>query len=213
MSTTRSFVSRKIHSLLGVVPVGLFLLVHLTSNYSATKGLEAFQETVAKINGLPFVLFLEIFFIWLPILFHGIYGVYIAVQSRNNAGSYSYYRNFMFVLQRITGVVTLVFLGWHFWETRMQVALGNVTHEQLGELMRDTFLNPVSYTLFAIGLLSTVFHFANGLWSFFVSWGIAVGPRAQRFVSVASMVVFVVVSIIGILAMNAFVADDFLVKG
>ncbi len=213
MSSTRSFVSRKIHSLLGVIPVGLFLLEHMITNYSATKGLEEFQKSVAFLNNLPFVLALEIFFIWLPILYHGIYGVYIAVQSKNNTTSYSYYRNFMFVLQRISGVVTLLFLGWHFYETRLQVALGNVTHEQLGLLMRDVFLNPVTYSLYMIGVISAVFHFCNGLWSFMVSWGIAVGPNAQRKVAYVSFALFLIISVIFILAMNAFTADSFIAKG
>lgn len=122
-----SYYSRKLHSLLGVIPLGFFLVEHMLTNYEAfNAGKEGFLDAVHWLNSLPLVLFLEIFGIWLPLMYHGVYGLYVAYQSRNNVNNYSYARNQMFMLQRVTGVLTFVFVVWHFFDTRFQVALGNL---------------------------------------------------------------------------------------
>lgn len=208
--TGNSYYYRKLHSLLGVIPVGFFLVEHLLTNYEAFNGGHAaFIEQVQWIQDLPLVLFLEIFFIWLPLLYHGVYGLYVAFQSKHNVNRFGYFRNVMFSLQRITGVITLVFVAWHFFQTRFQVTLGNETHETLGVLMHNIFTNPVFFTLYLIGVLSATFHFCNGMWSFLVSWGITIGPRAQRVSSIFWMGVFVVMSIMFVLTMVAFTDPQF----
>ncbi|MDF2647857.1 MULTISPECIES: succinate dehydrogenase cytochrome b558 subunit [unclassified Paenibacillus] len=204
-----SYYFRKIHSLLGVIPVGFFLVEHLLSNYEATKGPAAFVEMVMWLNSLPLVLFLEIFGIWLPLLYHAVYGLYVAYQARNNVSQYGYFRNQMFLLQRVTGVITFLFVAWHFFETRLQVAFGNVAHEELGRTMHDIATNPVMFTIYVIGTVSAAFHFSNGMWSFLVSWGITVGPRAQRFSSYIWMALFVVMSIMFIMTLVAFTDTQF----
>lgn len=210
LAESKSFINRRLHSLLGVIPVGAFLLNHLLTNYYATRGPEAFNEQVQWIQDLPFLLVLETLFIFLPILYHGIYGVYIAFQAKNNVSSFGVFRNYMFMLQRVTGLIAFVFIAIHVWQTRVQVALGNVETSELSRLMADSLSNPLWMTLYLIGLIATVFHFSNGLWSFFVSWGITVGPRAQRAMTYVCMVVFVLVSYVGVRAIFAFVDPQFI---
>src|ERR1700690_4511612 len=70
-----SFIWRKFHSLLGIIPIGAFLLEHLLSNFEALKGPIAYGEQVRFLNSLPMVRVLEWVFIFLPILYHAIYGV------------------------------------------------------------------------------------------------------------------------------------------
>lgn len=208
--TGNSYYYRKLHSLLGVVPVGLFLIEHLLTNYEAfNSGHQGFIDQVRWLNSLPLIFFLELFGIWLPLLYHGVYGLYVAFQSRNNVNRYGYFRNVMFTLQRVTGVVTLIFVAWHFFTTRFQVALGNETHDSLGVLMHEVFTNPVYFTLYLIGVLAATFHFSNGMWSFLVSWGITVGPRAQRVSSYVWMGVFVIMSVMFIVTMVAFTDASF----
>lgn len=205
-----SYLHRKLHSLLGVVPLGGFLLEHLLTNYSAYKGgPEAYYEHVGWIHSLPLVLALEIFLIWLPLLYHGVYGLYVAYQARNNVTNYGYFRNWMFLLQRISGVITFVWVIWHIWGTRVQVALGTVDQFEVGSLMHEIVTNPLYYWIYAICIVIAVFHFTNGLWSFFVSWGITVGPRSQRVSTYITMGLFVVMSIMFIMALNAFKNEAF----
>ena len=70
-----SFLWRKLHSLLGIIPIGAFLLEHLLSNFEALKGPLAYGEQVKFLNSLPLVRVLEWVFIFLPILYHALYGV------------------------------------------------------------------------------------------------------------------------------------------
>lgn len=201
MAKDRSFVNRRLHSLLGVVPIGLFLIEHLITNFAATKGPEEFQKAVAFIQGMPFVFYLELFLIWIPILFHAVYGVYIAFQARNNPVQYGYFRNVMFTLQRYTGLITFVYIAWHVWETRVQVAFGA---EVNFDMMASILSSPWMVAFYIVGVLATVFHFSNGLWGFFVTWGIAVGPRAQQVVSMITIVLFFVLAAISLAAIFAF---------
>ncbi|MCZ8516818.1 succinate dehydrogenase cytochrome b558 subunit [Paenibacillus filicis] len=204
-----SYYSRKLHSLLGVIPVGFFLIEHLLTNYKAFSGGHgAFLDQVYWLHELPLVLFLEIFGIWLPLAYHAIYGLYVAYTARNNVSNYGYFRNQMFFLQRVTGVLTFLFVAWHFFQTRLQVALGLEVGE-VGIRMHDIATNPVYFVLYCIGIVSAVFHFSNGMWSFLVSWGITVGPRAQRVSTFIWMGVFVVMSIMFILSLTAFVNPEF----
>ncbi|MBO8172392.1 MAG: succinate dehydrogenase cytochrome b558 subunit [Bacillaceae bacterium] len=196
------YFNRKLHSLLGVIPVGFFLIEHLITNYFATRGPEAFNEKVEWIESLPFLPFLEIFFIFLPLLYHAVYGLHIAFTAKHNVGNYGYFRNVMFMLQRVTGVITLIYVAWHVWETRLQKLLygTKVNFDMMAEILD----NPFMVAFYAIGIVAAVFHFSNGMWSFLVSWGITIGPRAQRISTYVWMVVFVIVSTIGLMALYAF---------
>ncbi len=204
------FYSRKLHSLLGVIPLGFFLITHMISNYSAYEGgRESFQDKVALINGLPLVFFMEMFFIWLPLLYHGVYGLYIAYTARNNVGNYNYGRNVAFLMQRITGVITFIFVTWHVYETRVQVALGNITHEELGSHMNSIVTQPMMFIIYLIGVVAASYHFANGMWAFLVSWGITVGPRSQAISAKICMGLFVLMSTLFVLALFAFRGKEF----
>ena len=196
------FFWRRLHSLLGIIPIGAFLVQHLLINYFAVYGKESFNKAAGFVEGLPFLIVLEFVFIYLPILYHAILGIYIAFTARNNPSRYGYFRNWMFYLQRITGFIALVFIGWHVWQTRIQVALGNAQINY--DMMADILGNPLYFWLYAIGVVSITFHFANGLWSFLVSWGITQSPKSQRAGTYLSILVFLAVTYIGIRALIQF---------
>ncbi|TCP32138.1 succinate dehydrogenase subunit C [Scopulibacillus darangshiensis] len=202
----RDFVNRRLHSFLGVVPIGLFLIVHLTVNWFATRGPDAFNKASQFMEDLPYLLVLEIVLIYLPILFHAIYGVYIAFQAKNNANRYGYFRNWMFFLQRWSGIFLVIFIAWHVWETRIAMALGQAL--DFG-MMADILSNPAMLVFYIVGVLAAVFHFSNGLWSFMVTWGITVSPRAQRISTYATVVVFILLSIVGVGALFAFTNSSY----
>ena len=201
MGSMNEHVNRRLHSLLGVFPIGLYLFFHLVANYFATRGPEAYNSVIGFIEGLPFLIFLEIFLIYLPLLFHSIYGIYIAFQATNNVSRYGYFRNMMFFIQRITGVITLIFISWHVWETRIQKALGE---EVSFNMMVDILDNPFMMIFYALGIISTVFHFSNGLWSFMLSWGITITPRSQIISTYVTGVIFITLTIIGLMSLFAF---------
>ncbi len=115
MAGQRDFYWRRLHSLLGVVPIGIFLVQHLVINHFAVYGEESFNKAAGFMAGLPFVILLEIFVIYLPILYHAVLGVYIAFTANNNVARFGFFRNWMFKLQRLTGLITIVFIAWHVY--------------------------------------------------------------------------------------------------
>ena len=202
MAANRDFYWRRLHSLLGVVPIGIFLVQHLVVNHFAVYGEESFNKAANFMAGLPFVILLEIFIIYLPILYHAVLGVYIAFTAKNNVSRFGYFRNWMFKLQRWTGIITLIFIAWHVWETRIQVGLGNADLNY--SLMEGILTDPFKFWLYIIGVVSAVFHFANGLWSFCVTWGITQTPKSQRAMTYVALLVFLAVSYIGVRTLIQF---------
>lgn len=199
----REFLLRRLHSLLGIIPVGIFLTQHLFVNHFATQGVEAFNNASHFMANLPFVIFLEIFVIYLPLMYHAFYGVYIAFTSKHNVGRYSYLRNMLFVAQRYTGIFLVVFIAWHVYETRFQVAIGAA--EADFNMMANILDNPFMFAFYVAGVLAATFHLANGLWSFLVTWGITQSEKSQRYATYFTLLVFIVLSIIGIRALFAFI--------
>ncbi|WP_026581848.1 succinate dehydrogenase cytochrome b558 subunit [Bacillus sp. J33] len=202
MAGNREFFNRRLHSLLGVIPVGLFLVQHLVVNHFATGGEESFNNAAHFMESLPFRIFLETFVIYLPLLFHAIYGLYIAFTAKNNTSRFGYFRNWMFMLQRVSGVITLIFVAWHVWETRVAAAFGAEVNFQM---MENILSNPFMFWFYIVGVISAIFHFANGLWSFLVSWGITVSPRSQVISTYVTIGIFIVLSIVGVRALTAFI--------
>ncbi len=82
------FLVRRLHSLTGIIPVGAFLIEHLLTNSLALRGPEAFNKQVQWIQDMPFLLALEVIFIFVPLAFHAIYGVAIALESKPNQNQY-----------------------------------------------------------------------------------------------------------------------------
>lgn len=201
MAGNREFVNRRLHSLLGVIPIGVFLIQHLVVNHFITGGPESFNKASEFMGNLPFKIVLETVVIYLPLLYHAIYGLYIAFTATSNVNRFGTYRNWMYLLQRITGVLTLIFIAWHVWQTRVAAAFGS---EVSYDMMHDILSSPFMFVFYLVGILSAIFHFANGLWSFLVSWGITVSPRSQLISTYVTIGVFVVLSFIGIQTLIAF---------
>jgi succinate dehydrogenase / fumarate reductase cytochrome b subunit len=204
------FLLRRLHSLTGIVPVGGFLLMHFYENSKSLQSPEAYNEAIRFINSLPAVLFLEIFFIFLPLYFHAIYGIYIAMDSRNNVKEYSYGRNWAFFWQRVTGLFTLFFVTFHLWQFRFQKALGaydtgTATPGQLDyHVVAKALSNNVTMAFYVLGVVAAAYHLCNGIHTFLITWGITVGPKSQRISSIVTNVLFLAVSALGIAAAIGF---------
>lgn len=198
----RDYISRRVHSLLGIIPIGAFVVLHFVVNHYAVDGPEAFNKASEFMESLPFLIWMEWILIYLPLIFHGIYGIYIAFQGSSNVGSERFLRNWMYVLQRFTGIFLVIFIAWHVWQTRIAMAMGTTLNFQM---MADILANPFFLVFYIVGVLAAIFHLSNGLWSFLVTWGITVTPRSQLISTYVMLVIFIVLSWIGIRAVLAFV--------
>ncbi|MFC4711754.1 succinate dehydrogenase cytochrome b558 subunit [Planococcus dechangensis] len=201
MAANSEFLNRKLHSFLGVFPVGLFLIQHFAINYFATRGASAFNQAADFMANLPFRYALEIFVIFLPMIYHAFYGIYMAFQSNSNLRNYSFFRNWLFVLQRITGIFLFIFISWHVWETRIAAAFGKEVNY---DMMAEIFSNPLMVIFYIAGILSATFHLSNGIWSFLISWGITTSPKSQKVATYFTMMLFFTLTFVGIRFTFAF---------
>lgn len=184
-----SFWARRLQSLLGIVPVGLFVLLHLYANLVAARGPGPYDRLVRTLESAPLLLALEIGVLYLPILAHAVIGLHIAFAPKFNLPGYPYARNWQFYLQRLSGMVALVFIAYHVVTLRLLPGLSH-GHASFA-LVAGQLHRPAVLALYLVGTVGTVFHFASGLWSFSIHWGIAVGRRAQRAAAYLSGAVFV----------------------
>jgi len=191
-----SFLLRRLHSLNGIVPVGLFLIEHFISNAFATRGPGAYAKQVELLSGFPFVFYLELFGIWLPILYHSLYGFYIWYRGESNLADYPWAGNFMFTAQRWTGAIAFFYMVWHTWHLRFSgVHILTYPGAAFGKVQNE-FQHPWAIAFYALGILCASWHFAYGLWLFAAKWGITTGDNARRrfgYVCFAIGVLFVVV--------------------
>ncbi len=219
---SRTFILRKLHQLSGIVPLGAFLLEHFYTNSKAahpTLGQQHFNEAVTDLQAIPFILLVETTFIFIPLLYHALYGLVITVEARPNNLNYPYPRNWFYTIQRITGVILFFFILFHVLNFRFGLIPGlnttSVAHapnEAFQIVSREFNMVPI-FIVYLIGITSTVWHFANGIWLFLVDWGIAIGAQAQRLTGYACIGFGAVLLFVGINAMVAFVRPGGLLGG
>lgn len=199
-----SFLLRRLHAISGLVPLGIFIIIHLTMNFQATKGAEAYEKACEFMTSLPYVHLLELTFIFIPLFFHAGYGLYVAFQAKNNVANYNYARNWRFFIQRVTGIIMAVFLIWHIWETKCQIAWfgAEPTYDFMVGVISES-----SFTIFMylVGVAATAYHFVNGLFGLSIKLGLVVSESAQRRLNYILIPIFVVVLTAFIMAVMAFV--------
>ena len=93
---SRTFVLRKLHQLSGIVPLGLFLLEHFYTNSKALDGAAHFNDAVKDLQSIPYILFIEIGGIFIPLIYHAVYGLVITMEARPNNLNYPYPRNWFY---------------------------------------------------------------------------------------------------------------------
>ena len=196
------YLLRKLHSLSGILPVGAFLAEHFWSNSAALVSPDKYDSVSQELQTIPFRLVVEWAVIFLPILFHGGYGVYIWWRGKSNVSQYPWVGNWMYTLQRYTGLVAFAYIGWHLYTERFLTA-GKSTYATVASDLR----NPWYLAFFVIGIVASSFHLGVGIWNFLCKWGLAATAQAQRAAGRLGAVVGIVFSVVGILIVVSFRFD------
>src|SRR5271155_1840183 len=105
------FFLRKLHSLTGIIPVGAFLAEHFWSNSYALVRASQYDAKSAELQTIPFRVAVEWLFIFLPMLYHGGYGIYIWLRGKSNASAYPWVGNWLYTTQRYTGLIAFAYIG------------------------------------------------------------------------------------------------------
>jgi len=216
--SSRSFFARhqfliyRLFSLSGLVPVGAFLAVHLLTNASVLGGPASFQSRVDLIHSLgPLLVPIEILFIFLPMLFHAAVGFVIIAGGLPNVGSYPYAGNVRYTLQRATGMIAFAFIIWHLIQLHWlgkPLGGGSFDPHHATSTAAEAIAPLGVSLLYAIGVLSTVFHFSNGLWTLGITWGLWTSPAAMRRANVVSIAVGTLLAAAGLGAIGGLRGTD-----
>ncbi|MDC0936679.1 succinate dehydrogenase cytochrome b558 subunit [Pirellulales bacterium] len=191
--TRNEFLIRRLHSLSGLIPVGAYVVVHLVTNASVVNGEGTYQGGVYQIHSLGRLLpVVEWVFIFLPILFHAIVGVAIVAGGMPNSHQYRYGPNIRYTMQRYTGMIAFAFIvlhvghmhGWFHNESW----LNDVVRPMGGAKFRaynatstagEALQAWSAVLLYIVGVVATVFHLANGIWTMGITWGAWTSEKAQ----------------------------------
>jgi len=190
----RAVLLRRLHSLTGAVPLGLFFAMHLSLNATALQGSRAFDERVQNVQAWPGLLGLEILGIHLPLLIHVALGALSMVRPgllADRPGPLRLTRHQAF-LQRATGLATLTFLGYHLATLRIPLALGRLAPADLGPILTASLSSttasgvPARAVLYLLGTGAASYHLALGLSTFGSTWELATSEPAVLRLRVAS---------------------------
>lgn len=213
---THYFLVRRLHSLSGLVPVGVFLCIHLLIGASilapGQQGAE-YQRTVDVVQGLGSLLVpIEIVGILLPLAFHALLGLQITYCGEVSVYTYRYGGNLRFTLQRVAGIIAFAFILFHIWQMHwFGKAVGGGVFDPLeapgttaAVIQSSWWVAPV----YAVGVVSSVYHLAAGIWTSLITWGITIRPRTQRFCGCACAVLGIALALVGLMALWGFYALD-----
>jgi succinate dehydrogenase / fumarate reductase cytochrome b subunit len=204
------FAIRRLHSLLGIVPLGLYMAVHLTTNASLLNAPETFQRAVYLIHSpgklLPLI---EWGLIFAPLIFHAVLGVWIARSGKSNSGQYRYASNRRYTWQRWTGIIALVYLffhilhlhGWFHAELWLsgvrRLGFASFRPYNAASTLVEAMQGYVWPAFYLVGMLACVYHLANGLWTAGITWGLWISPQAQKRASKLCLAIGIGLGVIG----------------
>lgn len=199
------FLLRRLHSLTGLV-FGGYIIVHLLVNATLAEGThpDVFQMQVDKIHSLPFLLGVEFLLIYLPIIYHTLYGIWITLTGQPNVANYPYSKNIFYLLQRISAIIIVFFLLFHvlgmkgLFGPRFTFSPEHATQSAAYHFQASW---TVPYIIYPLGILASCYHLANGFWTAGITWGLTVSKASQRRWGYVCAVIFVMTLIFGALAL------------
>jgi succinate dehydrogenase/fumarate reductase cytochrome b subunit len=197
-----AFVLRRISSLAGVLPLGVFVLFHVGSQARVLfHGIDASPARLPSVGWL----WAQSACVLLPLGAHAlIESAYLRTRNSNTT-HYPFSRNWAWLLQRISGFVALAFVIWHVVVVRLPLFRGATEVDlslELAASLSSTGYGGVPYSAIGhlLGLAAVVYHLFNGIHAFCFTWGILTsrytGRRVSRWLALSGVFVWVVAAAI-----------------
>lgn len=189
--------ARKCFELCGVVPLAVFLVVHVASYAGVLLGWQSFGVAARE---RVFLTVLEVLLVGLPLAFHAGYGLWLALSPLPRDAAFARGLGL-----RVSGVALLAFLGVHVAWLRWPLWSGERAPEDVHEMLVASLSTtshgvPVVALVHLVGLGLGVVHLGLGLSRFVEGWGLAGGLAARRSATALSIVLFALgaASIVGL---------------
>lgn len=171
---------KRLHSLLGALPLAAFVAVHLWTNAYAIWGRDRFEAHLAWVDGLPGRGAIEIVAIFLPLLLHAGIGIRLMLDPTEAPRAPGERRDWGLILQRATGLLALVFVAVHLGSYRWPRATGTLAMTDLYDRLSTDLQSMGWFAFYLAGTSAVVFHLAQGLTRFFAPAERRVGPAGRR---------------------------------
>ena len=192
-------------SLFGLVPLGVYVFVHLSTNMTSLDGPQAFNAALEASRANPALIFLEVFGLGLPLLVHLVVGFAEIWRGRPNVARYAFFDNFKYALQRLSAIGLALFIGAHVWKARLfpEAEYAKNGHESwLG--MHHGLSEPITFTVYCLGMLGVSYHLANGLQTAAMRWGVVVSDKGRARMQIVSYLVLVALLVMAGMAIYGF---------
>lgn len=203
----RPIIMKRLFSFLGIMPLGIYVIVHLWHNNYSWQGEAAFNKQLIEGRSWPFYQAITILFLYIPLLYHTFYGIFVASRARKTMvtqlkGNY-YFQMLKYTLQRLSGLGLVLFIGAHLYKTKIETGM----HGEIADYahMREGLMETITQVVYYCGILGVAYHLANGLWSALITWGITINERSQRISEVITIIFFFVITALGLSAMYGFI--------
>jgi succinate dehydrogenase / fumarate reductase, cytochrome b subunit len=198
----QGFVRSRLGSFLAVIPLGVWTVNHLWNNLSAFKGAAAWQADVTEYSH-PLAFFVSSAIALLPLGLHTVWGVFRLVSVRPNIGRYRYFSNVKYILQRLSAIGLLLFLGAHLWLATLRPRLTTGRPEPFSDISHEMHHHFPTLAVYLLGVLGVAYHLANGLHTFTMGWGIVTSRRALKKLDIGVIITFIVLLTMGWAAIYA----------
>jgi len=142
--------------------------------------------------------------------------VYFARSGRANTERYAYQANWRYTFQRVSGYLGVLFLFMHILSLRWGWTYGGImpsfdadnAASSTALHLQGGFFPYFNAVFYLVCMLALVFHFANGLWTAGITWGVWVSPSAQKRASVACSIFGVLLGLAGLSSLAAVSRTD-----
>jgi succinate dehydrogenase / fumarate reductase cytochrome b subunit len=191
-----SFINHRLGSLLAILPLGVWTVVHLWNNLSAFSGALAWQTAVTEYphpmaQGITFAVVL------IPLVWHTAWGFGRLAQTRPNYPRYGYFANLKYILQRLSALGLLAFLGAHLWLAFFRPRLFEGRAEPFADIAHEMHFHRPTLLVYVLGVLAVAYHLGNGVHAAMMSWGVVSSRRALLQWQLLAWVLFILLLAFG----------------
>jgi succinate dehydrogenase / fumarate reductase cytochrome b subunit len=128
----------------------------------------------------------------LPLLLHTAWGIGRIRQMQPNNGHYGYFGNLRYLLQRVSAIGVLLFVGAHLWLAFIHPRFVEGHPERFADIAREMRHHGPTLVVYLLGTLGVSYHLANGIATSAMAFGIGTTQKSQKRMENLALVLFVV---------------------
>ncbi|MFA4875189.1 MAG: hypothetical protein WC690_07585 [bacterium] len=186
----------------GLILCVAYVVFFLVPFSSILGGDAAFTHFMTTAGEVPLLGWVEALFVGVPLIFHIAFGLMIMHGGQINIFSYAYYKNWMYALERVTGLILIPFALYHIYATKLAFMWSG---RYLDAKVMHSILTPAwSKSLYIAGIVCAAFYFGNGMAGGLNAWGIAATRRSRTAAAIAGWVLTLVLAAWGLRIVSEF---------